>query len=165
MTSYGWVSVAPAVQGFLGCLLVMTLALYPLVYLPVAAAFRGADPGQEEVAHSLGLGRARTFWRVTLAQARPALLGGCVLVSLASWPSTGPSRSFATTRSPRRSSSSPSAFNTPAASSLSLVLVLVCFVVLGGDLAARGRGRVAAGRPAGGPPASATRLGDPRSRQ
>ncbi|HEY7917851.1 MAG TPA: ABC transporter permease subunit, partial [Acidimicrobiales bacterium] len=80
---YGWVSVAPGVHGFTGAALVMTLALFPLVYLPVAASLRGADPGHEEVARSLGLSRLATFRRVTLAQARPALLGGCVLVSLA----------------------------------------------------------------------------------
>src|SRR5580692_914699 len=83
VVSFGWVSVAPSLHGFFGAALVMTLAVYPLVYLPVAASFRGADPGQEEVARSLGLGRARTFWRVTLAQARSAILGGCLLVSLA----------------------------------------------------------------------------------
>ena len=36
----------------------MTLAVYPLVYLPVAASLRAADPGQEEVARSLGVGPA-----------------------------------------------------------------------------------------------------------
>ena len=60
----------------------MTLAVYPLVYLPVAASLRSADPGQEEVARSLGVGRLATFWRVTLGQARGAILGGCLLVAL-----------------------------------------------------------------------------------
>ena len=60
----------------------MTLAVYPLVYLPVAASLRGADPGQEEVARSLGVGRLRTFWRVSVGQARLAILGGSVLVAL-----------------------------------------------------------------------------------
>jgi iron(III) transport system permease protein len=143
VTSYGWVSVAPSVQGFLGSLLVMTLALYPLVYLPVAAAFRGADPGQEEVAHSLGLGRVRTFWRVTLGQARPALLGGCVLVSLALLAEYGAFEILRyNTLTTEIFFEAERVYNLPAASSLSLVLVLVCFVVLGGDLAARGRGRV-----------------------
>ncbi|HXA32536.1 MAG TPA: ABC transporter permease subunit, partial [Acidimicrobiales bacterium] len=143
VTSYGWVSVAPSVQGFLGSLLVMTLALYPLVYLPVAAAFRGADPGQEEVALSLGLGRARTFWRVTLAQARPALLGGCVLVSLALLAEYGAFEILRyNTLTTEIFFESERVYNIPAASSLSLVLVLVCFLVLGADLAARGRGRV-----------------------
>jgi iron(III) transport system permease protein len=142
VTSYGWVSVAPSVQGFFGSLLVMTLALYPLVYLPVAAAFRGADPGQEEVALSLGLGRARTFWRVTLAQARPALLGGCVLVSLALLAEYGAFEILRyNTLTTEIFFESERVYNIPAASSLSLVLVLVCFLVLGADLAARGRGR------------------------
>ena len=143
VTSYGWVSVAPSVQGFLGSLLVMTLALYPLVYLPVAAAFRGADPGQEEVAHSLGLGRARTFWRVTLGQARPALLGGCVLVSLALLAEYGAFEILRyNTLTTEIFFEAERVYNLPAASSISLVLVLVCLLVLGGDLVARGRGRV-----------------------
>jgi iron(III) transport system permease protein len=143
VTSFGWVSVAPSIQGFLGSLLVMTLALYPLVYLPVAAAFRGADPGQEEVAHSLGLGRVKTFWRVTLGQARPALLGGCVLVSLALLAEYGAFEILRyNTLTTEIFFEAERVYNLPAASSLSLVLVLVCFAVLGGDLAARGRGRM-----------------------
>ena len=34
----------------------MTLGTYPLVYLPVAAALRRADPAMEDTAHSLGVG-------------------------------------------------------------------------------------------------------------
>ena len=60
----------------------MTLAVYPLVFLPVAASLRNADPAQEEVARSLGLGRMATFWKVTVGQARLAILGGSVLVAL-----------------------------------------------------------------------------------
>ena len=71
-----------SVQGFQGAVLVMTLAVYPLVYLPVAASLRGADPGQEEIARSLGASWTSTFVRITLAQARRAILGGCLLVAL-----------------------------------------------------------------------------------
>ena len=53
--SFGWSSLSTWVQGFRGAVLVMTLAVYPLVYLPVAASLRGADPGQEEIARSLGV--------------------------------------------------------------------------------------------------------------
>ncbi len=60
----------------------MTLAVYPLVYLPVAASLRGADPGQEEIARSLGASGLSTFFRITLGQARRAILGGCLLVAL-----------------------------------------------------------------------------------
>ncbi|HVR05445.1 MAG TPA: ABC transporter permease subunit, partial [Solirubrobacteraceae bacterium] len=82
VTGFGWKSIFHSLGGFAGATLVMTLAVYPLVYLPVAAALRNADPTQEEVARSLGLGRVRTFLRVTLGQTRQAILGGCVLVAL-----------------------------------------------------------------------------------
>lgn len=83
VVAWTWSSVFPAVHGYLGAVLVMTLGLYPLVYLPMTAAFRLADPGQEEAARSLGLSRAKAFLHVTLRQARGTLLGGCLLVCLA----------------------------------------------------------------------------------
>ena len=70
VVSFGWSSLTTWIQGFQGAVVVMTLAVYPLVYLPVAASLRGADPGQEEVARSLGVGRLQTFWRITVGQAR-----------------------------------------------------------------------------------------------
>jgi iron(III) transport system permease protein len=79
---YGWVTIWPAVQGFWGAVLVMTAGLYPLVLLPVAASLRSSDTALEDVARSLGMGRARVFLRVTLAECRSALLGGCLLVAL-----------------------------------------------------------------------------------
>src|SRR6202050_1146816 len=81
VVSFGWASLWTWVQGFRGAVVVMTLAVYPLVYLPVAASFRGADPGQEDLARSLGAGRLVTFWRITIGQARTAILGGCLLVA------------------------------------------------------------------------------------
>ena len=62
--------------------LIMTLSYFPLVFLPAAAALRGLDPGLEESARSLGLGRWAGFVRVVLPQLRPALLGGALLVAL-----------------------------------------------------------------------------------
>src|SRR4051812_45670533 len=43
---------------------------------------RGLDPALEEVAHSLGHNRWRTFLHVTLPGVRPAILGGGLLVGL-----------------------------------------------------------------------------------
>ena len=82
VVSFGWRAIFPAFGGFWAAVLVMTLAVYPLVFLPVAASLRNADPAQEEVARSLGLGRMATFWKVTVGQARLAILGGSVLVAL-----------------------------------------------------------------------------------
>ncbi|MBV9580468.1 MAG: iron ABC transporter permease [Chloroflexi bacterium] len=82
VSSYCWVSLTPAVQGFWGAVFIVTLAYCPLVYLPLAAVLRGMDPALEEVARAQGFGPLRTFVHVTLPQARPALLGGCLLVAL-----------------------------------------------------------------------------------
>ena len=82
MLSWAWSSVFPAVQGYFGAVLVMVLHLYPLVYLPMAAAFRAADPSQEEAARSLGLSRWAVWLRISVRQARTTLFGGCLLVCL-----------------------------------------------------------------------------------
>jgi iron(III) transport system permease protein len=82
VVSFGWNSLWTWAHGFTGASIVITLAVYPLVYLPVAASLRSADPSQEEVARSLGVSRVRTFARITLGQAKGAILGGCLLVAL-----------------------------------------------------------------------------------
>ena len=143
VVSWGWVSVTPSIHGFAGAVLVMTLAVYPLVYLPVAAALRNADPAQEEVSRSLGVGRWETFRRVTLRQVRPALLGGVVLVALAILAEYG---AFEILRYQTFTTAIftefQQGFNAAAACALSLVLVLLGLIVLGSDGWARERGRL-----------------------
>ncbi|HVA44528.1 MAG TPA: iron ABC transporter permease [Acidimicrobiales bacterium] len=144
VVSFGWVSVAPAIHGFLGAVLVMTLAVYPLVYLPVAASLRNSDPAQEEVARSLGAGRWESFTRVTLRQVRPALLGGCLLVALAILAEYGAFEILRyQTFTTEIFTEFQQGFNAPAASALSLVLVLLGLAVLISDGFARDRGRLA----------------------
>jgi len=72
-------------------LLVGTVAILPLAYLTRSlpatgrAALAGLaqlDPGLEEAAASLGAGRLRTLWRVTLPVLRPALVAGALLAFL-----------------------------------------------------------------------------------
>ncbi len=79
---FSWVSLTTNVRGYWGAVLVMTCGLYPLVYLPVAASLRRADPVLEEVARSLGHGRWSVLWRVTIPLTRAALGGGALLVCL-----------------------------------------------------------------------------------
>jgi iron(III) transport system permease protein len=141
--SFGWASLSTAVSGFRGAVLVMTLALYPLVYLPVAASLRNADPGQEEVSRSLGAGPLRTFFRVTIGQARVAILGGCVLVIMTMLAEYGAFeilgyQTFTTEIFTEFSLS----FNVPTACALALVLVALSMIVLGADSGAHRRGRV-----------------------
>ncbi len=140
--SYGWVSVAPSVHGFHGAVVVMTLALYPLVYLPVAASLRGADPAQEEIARGLGLGRIETFVRVTLAECRVAILGGSLIVALAVLSEYGAFEILRyNTFTTEIFTEFHTGFDPSAACALSLVLVLISLFVLGGETAARGRTR------------------------
>jgi len=146
VVAFGWNSLFTWVQGFQGAVLVMTLAVYPLVYLPVAASLRGSDPGQEEVARSLGVSRLRVFWRVTVGQARRAILGGCLLVALVVLAEYGAFdilgfRTFTT----EIFSEFLTGFDTSSACALSLVLVLLSLLVLFGEHVSRGGGRVARG--------------------
>jgi iron(III) transport system permease protein len=143
VVSFGWASLSTAIAGFRGAVLVMSLALYPLVYLPVAASFRNADPGQEEVARSLGAGRLRTFWRITIGQARVAILGGCLLVVLVLLAEYGAFEILGyQTFTTEIFTESSSLFDLPSACALSLVLIALGLLVLGGESALRGRGRV-----------------------
>ncbi len=140
---YGWVSLFPSVHGFLGAVLVMTLALYPLVYLPVAASLRNIDPLLAEISHSLGFGPVRTFLRVTLPGIRTGLLGGCLLVTLALLAEYG---AFEIVRFQTFTTAIFTeftlGFDTPGACAESLLLVALGLLVLALERRAAGRGRV-----------------------
>ena len=139
--SFGWSSLSSWVHGFRGAVIVMTLAVYPLVYLPVAASLRAADPGLEETARSLGLGPVRTFFRVTLRHARAAILGGCVLVALVILAEYGAFEMLGYQTFTTEIFTEFNSFSVPTACALSLVLIVLGALVLGGDAAARGKGR------------------------
>ena len=77
VVGYAWHSFAPRLTPLLGATIVMTLGTYPLVYLPVAAALRRADPALEETARSLGVGRLAAFFGASRCRCcGPAVLGG-----------------------------------------------------------------------------------------
>jgi iron(III) transport system permease protein len=141
VVSFGWASLTTWMHGFRGAVIVMTLAVYPLVYLPVAASLRAADPGLEETARSLGLGPVATFFRVTLRHARGAIFGGCVLVALMILAEYGAFEILGYQTFTTEIFTEFSAFNVPTACALSLVLIVLGAIVLGGDAAAHGKGR------------------------
>ncbi len=82
IASYAWLSASTVFEGAAGALLIVVVSYYPLVYLPVAAAMRNVDPALEESARTMGCSPWRCFWRVTLPEIKPALLGGMLLVIL-----------------------------------------------------------------------------------
>lgn len=65
-----------------GAIFVMTLALYPYVYLLARAAFAAQSLCAIEVSRTLGLGPAAALRRVALPLARPAIVVGVSLVMM-----------------------------------------------------------------------------------
>ncbi|MDR3519132.1 MAG: iron ABC transporter permease [Azospirillaceae bacterium] len=144
VTSFAWVSLSPAFQGFPGALLVVTCAYYPLLYLPVAAALRGLDPALEETARSLGCGPWQRFTRVVLPHLRPALFGGMVLVALNVLVEFG---AFALLRYRTFTTEIYAEYRTgfagPQAALLAVVLMMLCVAFLAIESVARGHVRYA----------------------
>jgi iron(III) transport system permease protein len=142
VVGFGWVSIDPALHGYLAAVMIMTLSLYPLVYLPVASSLANLDGGLEEAARSLGLGPWQAFWRVTLRQIAPAALGGCLLVTLALLAEYGAFEIVQyQTFTVEIYTEFKLGFDTVAACVLSLVLVVLGIAALAGEHALGGRGR------------------------
>ena len=83
-----WFDVSPGLLQALsqpgGVLLILVLAFYPYVYLLVRASFIGGGLAAFEASRSLGQGPVRTFLRVSLPMARPALVAGLALALMES---------------------------------------------------------------------------------
>jgi iron(III) transport system permease protein len=62
-----------------GVVLVMTLVLYPYVYLLTRTAFSEQSASTVEAARALGLGEVSVFWKVMLPLARPSIAAGLAL--------------------------------------------------------------------------------------
>ncbi len=69
----------PDVASYGGVVLVMTLVLYPYVYLLARAAFLEHSETTLEAAHALGASRLEVFWKVVLPLARPSIVAGLAL--------------------------------------------------------------------------------------
>jgi iron(III) transport system permease protein len=73
----GWF---PNVRSAGGIIIVMSLALYPYVYLLTRGAFKTQGKRAMEAAQSLGWNRTSSFFKVALPMARPWIAGGLLLV-------------------------------------------------------------------------------------
>lgn len=73
----------------LGCVLVMVLHFYPLLYLNLAAAISNIDPSLLESSKSLGLTPWRTFRRVVFPLSLPGLIAGGSLVFVGAFTDLG----------------------------------------------------------------------------
>lgn len=70
------------ITSFSGAVIVLTLSLYPYVFLACVIAVRNLDPAQEEAARSLRTHPFKVFWRVSFPQLRPAIAGSVMIVIL-----------------------------------------------------------------------------------
>ena len=84
--TFGWTSRSeywfPEVRSLPGCIAVMSLVLYPYVYLSARAMFLTQSACMLEVARTLGAGRFELVRTVALPLARPALAVGLSLALL-----------------------------------------------------------------------------------
>lgn len=82
----------PAVNIFsaAGIVLVLSLFLYPLVFLPVTDALDNMDARLEEAAESLGAGRLEVLRKVTLPLVMPPAFSGSLLVFISAFVIFGP---------------------------------------------------------------------------
>jgi iron(III) transport system permease protein len=157
IVGYAWHSLSPGFIGLRAAAVAMTLDLYPLVYLPVAAALRRTDPRAGGDRAGARAGRAR-FRRVIFPQIRPALPGGTLVVGLALLAEFGAFeildfRTF-TTEIFAELKTDQSGAAAPA-----LLLVTLGIVVLLGEAAGSGRRRIRRSGPQAPRPPGRVRLG------
>ena len=69
----------PGIRGTFGMIFVMTMALYPYVYLLARNGFLTVGKRAIEVARSLGQTRTNAFFKVALPMAQPMILSGLLL--------------------------------------------------------------------------------------
>lgn len=70
----------PSIYGFGGILLVMTLKLYPYIYLYVSGALKKVDASLVEASQSLGCSTFKNIYTIILPLVMPTLLAGSLLV-------------------------------------------------------------------------------------
>lgn len=132
----------PEVRSLPGAVLVMSLSLYPYVFLLARAALLEHTAGAYDASRVLGAGRGRALWRVLLPLARPWLAAGTALVMMETL------TDFATVQYFNVQTVSvgvylvwKGTFNFHAATQLAILVLLFAVAVLTGERALRGRAR------------------------
>lgn len=132
----------PEIRSLQGAIVTFSLVLYPYVYLLARAAFLEQSQGVIEVSRTLGCGPWRSFKRVALPMARPAIAAGLSLVLMESLAEYGGMDYFAVdtlSTGVYRTFTSRKSFD--AASQLASVMVLFVFLILVLERLARGGAR------------------------
>lgn len=80
--TFGRSAYFPDIHSAGGVIIVMTLVLYPYVYVLARAAFQEQSANTIEAARVMGLTRTQTFLRLVLPMARPSLVAGSLLAMM-----------------------------------------------------------------------------------
>jgi iron(III) transport system permease protein len=80
LISEGIFGVAYDIYGLDGLTLALALSFFPVVYLTLLGMMQRLDPSLDEAATSLGAGRAKVFFSITLPMILPGLAGGFLLL-------------------------------------------------------------------------------------
>jgi iron(III) transport system permease protein len=132
----------PSPLGFWGAAFVLTLFMYPYVYLLSGAAFRTLHASLEEASRVFGRTPMQTLFHVTLPALRPGLTAGALLVALdilAEYGTVALLRyeTFSSTIFVQLSGR----YDRSAASVLSGILVALAIAILWGELRLQGKAR------------------------
>ncbi|MFC6669537.1 ABC transporter permease [Marinobacterium aestuariivivens] len=83
---FGWESARdywfPEIRSLGGAILMLSLVLYPYIYLLARAAFLEHSVSLRDASRLLGCNAWQSFWRISLPIARPAIAVGVSLVSM-----------------------------------------------------------------------------------
>ncbi len=72
----------PQVRSLSGAILMLSLVLYPYVYLLTRNAFSEQSASFREASHSLGVSLGKTFLSIAIPLARPTIVAGLTLVTM-----------------------------------------------------------------------------------
>lgn len=132
----------PPIRSVGGVILVMSLTLYPYVYLIARNAFLTQGRHALEVGLSLGLSRRQAFLRVALPLARPWIAGGVLLVAMETLADFGTVAAFNyDTFTTAIYKAWFSLFSIASAMQLASVLIVLALGLLIAEQALRGRAR------------------------
>lgn len=132
----------PSPLGFGGAAFILTLFMFPYVYLLSGAAFRSLNASLEEASRTFGRSNWQTLWEVTLPALRPGITAGALLVALDVLAEYG---TVALLRYETFSSAIfvqlSGRYDRSAAAVLSGVLIVIAVIILWGELRLQGQAR------------------------
>jgi iron(III) transport system permease protein len=133
----------PQIRSLPGAIAMMTLVLYPYVYMLARAAFLEQSVCVLEVSRTLGSGPWRCFFSVALPLARPAIVTGVALVLMETLNDFGTVQFFGVSTFTAGIYRTWLGMGEPAAAAqLAAILTLFVFALVALERISRGRGRV-----------------------